>query len=189
MSSPRKSTSNDPLQVMGCFNCGGNHLLSKCTQPTNAVRAAKKKMEYYAKKNGNHNSAHLVLFELCQQLEDRSVVDTDENADDVALFDALLASSCLTESPADNYHEQEPHTSSEKYETHFARSVFTLEEQETDFFGACCDTGATRSVIGITQAKDYLDLPCNEDKTLLNYCLKRRKLLSSVTTSMLVPRR
>ena len=56
----------DPLSVQGCFNCGGNHFLKECSEPLNTVRAASKKIEYFArKKNAQPYAVHQVLAELC----------------------------------------------------------------------------------------------------------------------------
>lgn len=69
----------DPLSVLGCFNCGCNHLLKDCDKPLNVAKAAAKKMEYYAKRAVSKPIAvHQVLADLCQQLDERDGSQNDE---------------------------------------------------------------------------------------------------------------
>lgn len=95
----------DPLSVMGCFNCDDpSHTIGKCPNPINAVRAAKKKLEYYAKKNVDKRVAYVILFELCHQLdlpaqntnEDPEILlelgaSSEGDIEEKELFDALVA--------------------------------------------------------------------------------------------------
>ena len=77
---PRQSFGkNDPLKVMGCFNCGEpNHCISDCPKAINAAIAAKRRLEYYAKKRQQTSSAHMVLYELCSQLDSGNTNDPDD---------------------------------------------------------------------------------------------------------------
>lgn len=52
--------------------------------PINAVKAAKKKLEYYTKKKSDKNAVHLVLFQLCQQVDvgQDSIVQQENGAND-----------------------------------------------------------------------------------------------------------
>ena len=69
----------DPLSVMRCFNCDDpSPTIRKCLTPVNAVRAAQRKLEYYAKKKAGRPVAYVVLFELCQQV-DTQKIDLHEN--------------------------------------------------------------------------------------------------------------
>ncbi len=61
----------DTLVIMGCCNCDDpNHTVKQCSKQINVTKAAKRKMEYYAKKNRSNRNAHVVLFELCKQIDD-----------------------------------------------------------------------------------------------------------------------
>jgi len=112
-STPRASTGGgtkkgvrfDPLTVQGCFNCEDpTHTMRKCPRPINAVKAAQRKLAYYAKKNaGGHTGATTVLYELCIQLDAPVVEEADgldasgalaggDNAADLERFEELLLS-------------------------------------------------------------------------------------------------
>ncbi|GAB0496233.1 hypothetical protein MMPV_007545 [Pyropia vietnamensis] len=97
----------DPLTVMGCFNCDDrSHSLGDCPHPVNAVKAAKRKLEYYAKKRATQPAASVILYQLCSQLDAAGVAsdDADINAADeedevgsavqneVDIFEALVES-------------------------------------------------------------------------------------------------
>lgn len=88
---------------MDFFNCDDpNHMISKCPKKIDVTRAAKRKMEYYDKKTGNKRNAHVVLFELCNQLDypddpDNKIVESEGEDDfditDSNLFEALISHS------------------------------------------------------------------------------------------------
>ena len=114
-----KSGSFDPLSIMGCFNCEGDHLITKCPHPINTVKAAKRKLDYYSKKKESQHVAHFVLYELCQQLDIASTFSNDhevlhqdlaDGMTDTELFNGLVQqlgeSSTATGDPNDNYSEQ-----------------------------------------------------------------------------------
>ena len=95
----------DPLSVMGCFTCDDpSHKITKCPIPVNAVRAAKIKLESYAKKNAGRPVAY-ILFALCQQLgtqevdmhENQVLLTEDgklrEHNDEEELFNAIIEGS------------------------------------------------------------------------------------------------
>lgn len=94
---------------MGCFNCDDpKHMVNQCPKPFDSTRAAKRRMEYLAKKTGNSRNAHIVLFELCQQMDAQNLDDSDNpkaseakvhiaepepDVGDFDLFDALVTTS------------------------------------------------------------------------------------------------
>lgn len=72
----------DPLSLMGCFNCDDrSHSLGNCPHPVNAVKAAKRKLEYYAKKRATQPAASAVLYQLCSQLDAAAVTGEDDDGD------------------------------------------------------------------------------------------------------------
>lgn len=98
----------DPLSLMGCFNCDDrSHSLGDCPHPVNAIKAAKRKLEYYAKKRAAQPVASAVLYQLCSQLDAAGVTgdggddvkadESDESCggakDDVDIFEALVEDS------------------------------------------------------------------------------------------------
>lgn len=98
----------DPLSLMGCFNCDDrSHSLGDCPHPVNAIKAAKRKLEYYAKKRAAQPVASAVLYQLCSQLdaagvsgdggEDVEAAESGESCggakDDVDIFEALVEDS------------------------------------------------------------------------------------------------
>ncbi|GAB0496835.1 hypothetical protein MMPV_008156 [Pyropia vietnamensis] len=97
----------NPLAIMGCFNCDDPaHTMKDCPHPINAVRAAERKLDYYAKKKTGKPAASAILFQLCSQVdameiagENTSASDDagtthDANADDERrLFEALMSTS------------------------------------------------------------------------------------------------
>lgn len=99
----------DPLTFMRCFNCDQpEHMISTGPVRMDLNKAAMRKIEYMAKKSGKTRNVHVVLFELCQQLDefkasaDDSVssIDPDEASDvneavenedlDINLLEALM---------------------------------------------------------------------------------------------------
>lgn len=61
----------DPLTISGCFNCDDpKYTLRQCKIPMNVAKAASRRLEYYATKDRSTNSnTHLVLAEICHQLD------------------------------------------------------------------------------------------------------------------------
>ena len=64
-----KGESFDPLSIPGCFNCEVDHLITNCAYPSNTVKAAKRKFDYYSTKKKSEHVAHFVLYGLCQKLD------------------------------------------------------------------------------------------------------------------------
>lgn len=99
---------------MGCFHCDEpNHVISKCPQPINTVKAARKKLDYYARKKAGKHAIHPVLFQLCHQVDQldsetaevlHEIAQNDDDQQDLldekALFDALVSK--LVESDDDD---------------------------------------------------------------------------------------
>eukprot|EP00171_Calliarthron_tuberculosum_P018035 IDg18035t1 len=146
---------------MGCFNCDDpDHTINKCSKPINSTRAAKNKIEYYTKKTGNSRNAHIVLYQLCNQLDEAAEAlnmssdgpNTDIQLPEVTdneLFEALVL--CLDKGVEENC-EDIP------FETFFIGTLTSINftsEVENGFLGACLDIGATKSVVGRKQAEEY----------------------------------
>lgn len=75
----------DPLTIAGCFNCDDpKHLLKNCPKPVDAIRATKRKVEYYDKKtNGGRASVAAVLYQLTLQLNPTATVEGANDLEDV----------------------------------------------------------------------------------------------------------
>ncbi|GAB0492780.1 hypothetical protein MMPV_004050 [Pyropia vietnamensis] len=101
----------DPMTVMGCFNCDDrSHSLGDCPHPINAVKAAKRRLEYYAKKRAAQPAASTILYQLCSQLDAAGVSGNDADTDvsgedddassaaqnDVDIFEALVEAPDVT---------------------------------------------------------------------------------------------
>lgn len=169
-----------PLTVMGCFNCDDpGHMINQCPKPVDLTKAAKRKMEYLSKKTGRTRNAHMVLFELCQQLEatqvdpicthetgtaDVHVTDIDDNVDDFDLFETLLS----TNDDVQPIAVPQNSDAAEDFGILFQLahsvddpdlSIYLASRHsamaEPKFHGACLDTGAQRSVVGRNQAVAY----------------------------------
>ena len=82
--SSRPRTSFDPLSIQGCFNCEDKtHTIRDCPRPINAGKAAANKLDYFRKrKQTGERSVHLVLAQLCQQLDQGSASGTREEVEE-----------------------------------------------------------------------------------------------------------
>ena len=165
---PRSGATNaakrSPLNMMGCFNCDSpNHMLKNCPSKVNLAKAAQRRMEYLAKRNGRGRNANVVLFELCSQLSDTTAEavngsqemeletereeqpqqDANDTSRDFDLFESLM-NHCETSSEPDHVEILLASTN--------RQSCTALTEP---FNGACLDTGAQRSVVGKPQAEAY----------------------------------
>ena len=87
----------NPLTIAGCFNCDDpGHTMSQCPKPIDATKAAMRKMDYYARKGGKKdNSVHMVLLDLCQQLDEPPGDPSDDIAEntednDREIFEELV---------------------------------------------------------------------------------------------------
>eukprot|EP00170_Pyropia_yezoensis_P004054 contig_16673_g4065 len=94
----------NPLSLLGCFNCDDfTHSLGDCPHPVDVIKAAKRKLEYYAKKRFVRPAASAILYQLCAQLDAAGVTgdeDDDANeesdeaseaaANEVGIFEALV---------------------------------------------------------------------------------------------------
>lgn len=151
----------DPLTVLGCFNCGGNHLIKDCRKPLNVAKSAAGKLEYYARKAKHKPFAvHQVLADLCQQL-DGTESEADDHAeygaDDLSIFESLLTG--VDESNLDNGEgdNAEDERIVETNQTFIINHTYALSGSE-QFLGACVDSAAQRTVIGRYQAESYCNL-------------------------------
>lgn len=142
----------DPLQIMGCFNCGNpSHMMNQCNKPLSAVKAAQARLEYMQKKTGRKRNANSVLFALCQQLDEEDNEEEDHNDDkdeitDQEIFNTLVA----------DFQESEEEEEDEELHVHLVDlSIYAISEDRNQFEGACLDTGASRSVVGRAQAESY----------------------------------
>mgnify|MGYP000315045443 CR=1 FL=1 len=60
----------DPLSLIGCFSCDDpGHTMRDCLRPRDATRAARSKLDYFAKKRAGTPALESILFRLCQQVE------------------------------------------------------------------------------------------------------------------------
>lgn len=58
-----------PLSLQGYFNCNSpDHMIRDRPRPINTARAAVRRLDY-KKKRKTENSVHVVLAELCRQVE------------------------------------------------------------------------------------------------------------------------
>ena len=157
---PQRKARFDPLSVQGCFNCGGNHLLKDCLKPLNTVRAASRKIEYFAKKKGTQPYAvHQVLADLCEQIDggqDRSQSSTPIT-NDSKIFESLVTSS-HQEEHSDTNESALPDIEGEgsAENVYFTNNVFELKATDT-FLGACIDSTAQKIEVGKRQAQAYCD--------------------------------
>lgn len=182
----RESTTFDPLKVAGCFNCGNpNHMMNKCDKPLNVARAASNRIEYYEKKGKQSNTIHMVLADLCMQLDqshnvvsDRQGGDASVNeSDDREIFETLISGPehstnyvrsgfagemvFLDESTEQtqlvNIHDEVSDDEAVVYSKDDSYSILLsiCSADDTQFHGACIETGAQRSVIGEQQARAY----------------------------------
>lgn len=79
-----------PLDKQGRFNCDSlRHMAKECPRALNFARAAAKKLEHCNKKLKD-NAVHLVLADLCRQLEEGEGGSKVDHTDDVNIFVALI---------------------------------------------------------------------------------------------------
>lgn len=89
----------DPLSVIGCFNCGApDHMMNACKTPLNVSRAGSRRIDDYEKK-GQKNTFHMVLADLCSQLEHSLETEDaisnspeEDESSDRQTFETLLSS-------------------------------------------------------------------------------------------------
>lgn len=132
-----------------CFNFGSeNQLIKNCTHPINFSRAAAGRIRNLTATN-TPNAVHLVLAHLCSELDDsgdEENVNNAEETDHSLIFEQLLVSNGSKEEDSDQIDEKIP--------------IFTVSVHFSpttdDFWGACIDSGAQRTVIGRKQADAYL---------------------------------
>lgn len=160
----------NPLQLQGCFNCGGQHMMKDCSKPIDTAKAAMRKLEYYSKRKNNQYAVHSVLADLCLQIDsanasdpdcdeiipDHEVFETMVNIQDPTSHEIITGYQEVVDNELDNLvdiAESEEGTNS-IYEVN---TVILLNSNTADtFHGACVDSGAQRTVIGKLQAKAYL---------------------------------
>ncbi len=72
--SPSKDEKLDPLTIISCFNYDDpNHMVSDCPKQIDSTKPTQRKMEYYPKNTGNNRNAHVVLIELCHEMDSLSI--------------------------------------------------------------------------------------------------------------------
>lgn len=162
------------LSIAGCFNCDGrNHTLSNCPVSLNIKKAAANKLEYYEKKRGKvGGNVHLVLVEICYQLDmsgdgrDSESPGTLELPSDKDMFDELLTRAEVSINTVEVEAGPVQDLSKDDREQLFtvfedvvsAEVMVNLSHEDSRsalFLGACIDTSAQRSVIGRKQAVAY----------------------------------
>ncbi len=127
------------------------------------TKAAQRKTEYYSKKTGNNRNAHVVLVELCHQMDSLSINSEEDEVDvqmstesrDSTDSDLFADLESFVDIPDELL---EPEVAENEMEIHIIEGpsdVYVSVEQLDVFQGACLDTGAERSVICLSQAEAY----------------------------------
>lgn len=134
-----------------CFNCGSDtHLIKQCPHPVNFSRAAAANIRTL-KSNRTPNAVHLVLAHLCYELDEHDDNCENDNIDDadddVNIFEQLLVVDDSKSNGGDNQDDDDI-------------PIFSVQVQfeptSEEFWGACIDSGAQRTVIGRKQARAYI---------------------------------
>ena len=164
---PTKGMKFDPLSISGCFNCDDpTHVVKNCPKTLNVAKAAAKKLEYYSKKDKmKEHAVHVVLAELCTQLdmEEEGMGgigdDMTQISNDREIFENLL---CSFSQVNVNLVELSEPLEGNKCGTGIEDEdlkIYLIKAKEDlpnpSFLGARIDTGAQKSVIGTSQAKAY----------------------------------
>lgn len=135
-------------KTRACFNCNStDHLVRDCPHPVNYTKAAVNRIK--SLQDGKHrNAVHLVLAHLCSELDmESSEHDSDDpDGDDAEIFESMLV--------------QTPSSEDKELDKVEILTVSTegFERDVNNFWGACLDSGAQRTVIGEPQAKAYCKL-------------------------------
>lgn len=154
--SNRNKKGFNPLSITGCFNCGDPHHRAKqCPKPPDHARMAAKRIEYLKKKK-TPNAVHVVLAYFCDEMDDSDEGDGGgaEDDNDLAIFNSLCSLDTETHQPEDNA-DGKGDQSEQGLESIFAVDVSLPKYVGEEFFGACIDSGAQRTVIGASQAEAY----------------------------------
>lgn len=175
----------DPLSVQGCFNCDApGHLFRDCPKPRNSARAAARKIEYYSKKDSTKSAAvYHVLSDLCSQLD----LSPGENSTEIPI--ELQGTSLFQETMT--LHAGESDVLEDKADDGVEEIYVITEDRKTmpteKFEGACIDSAAQRTVIGLEQAKLYceqyggvLDVSKSEGSASFRFGVHRHRSLGSV---------
>lgn len=64
------------LPKYGCFICEGQHFIKVCPVQINTARAAANRFEYFKKNKQEPYVIHIVVSELCHQIDTTSVTQT-----------------------------------------------------------------------------------------------------------------
>ena len=173
-SAPRFRTPQNkfnPLNIQGCFNCGGQHLMKDCTRPIDSAKAATRGIEYYAKRKNKQYAVHSVQADLCAQLDENSLNDYANTSDkeDHEIFQALVAdhhsnevelNNSTSDSSDDEVHnlvlkEGDDHGINEVHAVNTSYIIHSASKEQ-NFRGACVDSAAQKTVIGKPQATAYI---------------------------------
>lgn len=151
---------HDPLTVMGCFNCDDPaHMAKDCPHPKNFAKSAARLLEYHNKKR-TPNSVHLVLAQLCNQLDHApSGMDDDSTSsgDDAEIFQSMVSNHGGDEANAGAAGQAANPRADEQIDI-FSVNVHFGMGDGAQFLGACIDSGAQKTVIGQEQAKAYAEM-------------------------------
>lgn len=149
---PRPTQRKDPLLISGCFNCDDpNHLIKDCPKPKNIAKATARRLEYYKKKR-TANGVHMVLAEICHQLDDtNAATEESEGEDDLSIFQCIIDEAKEGTDATINFSSINKvcHEHVGRVDVNFA-----IGTGET-FEGACVDSGAQLTCIGARQARRY----------------------------------
>lgn len=142
--------------------------MRNCSKPVNAAKSTMRRLDYYGKKaDQNSVSVHQVLADLCQQLDGGldGQQDTQET-DDSTIFKALLSSSNEDQEGGDGTTEVVTINEVLILTSDSDESTDPLEgldnSSHDEFLGACIDSAAQKTVIGVRQARALCAWP-NED--------------------------
>lgn len=155
-----------------CFNCGSeSHLVGDCPQPVNFSRAAANRIRQLRNKS-TQNAIHVLLAHLCSELDDATNDECNgDDEDDAAVFAAMLVNENSTQYPEQPNPSRD--TDIENLDIYAVSDEWT--PYSTSFLGACIDSGAQKTVIGINQANAYLNQTSNT-KNLLQQNHKGQKI-------------
>lgn len=177
-----------PLNISGYFNCDEPpQMLRKCPLPRNKAQSSDHKLEYFNKKN-TANGVHLVLAEICNQLD----CDTKGTAypnGDADIISSLIEGVTRTIKPTkcidDPLKQEDEENDADIFFVEINLDIGTGDQ----FEWACMDSGAQRSIIGIRKARMYSnqskgDLAPSQNGQNYKFCNDRAQGLGTLVVRM-----
>lgn len=160
-----------PLSISGCFNCDDpGHALKQCKVPLNVGKATAPGLEYYEKSQSRIGNNHLVLAEICYQLDISGGNAIIESEEDIPGQEALSEKDTfltILEYVKDNVYVHMNNVDAVTYSDSdtddgndgkpcvidaFGSLSSTHQVEGTTFKGICIDNDAQRSVVLVNQA-------------------------------------